>query len=215
VRRALLGDYAIRPDALAILPLRNVVVLPGMELPINVGRARSFRLAEWAAENVPVDVGVLTQRSPETEDPRFDNLLDVGTVVRIAKVVRIGPTNCAIVGRGVARFRVTEPGPEEPFLRASVERLTETATPVETEQEAERLREIGSVVLAGPGGEAGSAAALERAATAGEIADIIAGGIRGVGRAELRDVLEATDPTVRVRLVLRMLEARRTLPPPD
>ena len=56
-------------DALIILPVRNLVLFPGVILPITVGRAKSRGAAQEAAR-LQRPIGVLLQTKPEIEDPR-------------------------------------------------------------------------------------------------------------------------------------------------
>ncbi len=51
-------------------------------------------------------VGVLTQRNAETVEPTFGDLYEVGTLARLVKVIRLGPSNYSVVLNGLGRFRV-------------------------------------------------------------------------------------------------------------
>src|SRR6266516_645465 len=96
-------------ERITILPLRNAVLFPMSVVPINVGRPRSVR--------------VVTQRSPETVEPTFEDLYEMGTLARVVKVIRLGPGNYSVVLNGLGRFRILRPLSLEPYMRAEVERL--------------------------------------------------------------------------------------------
>src|ERR1700748_2518063 len=84
------------PTLFPILPLRNSVLFPMSVVPINVGRPRSVRLVEDLVGNESALVGVLTQRSAETVEPTFEDLYEVGTLARVVKVIRLGPSNYSV-----------------------------------------------------------------------------------------------------------------------
>ncbi|HRC67598.1 MAG TPA: LON peptidase substrate-binding domain-containing protein, partial [Bacteroidales bacterium] len=67
------------PEELSILPLRNMVLFPGVVLPITVGRSKSIRLVK---ENYKQNrfIGVVAQRNADTEDPDFNDLYTTGTL---------------------------------------------------------------------------------------------------------------------------------------
>ena len=77
-------------ETLPILPLRNSVVFPASVVPINVGRPRSVRLVEDLVGQERAVVGIVSQRDAEVDEPRFEDLYDVGTVARVVKVIRLG-----------------------------------------------------------------------------------------------------------------------------
>src|SRR6185295_13827187 len=73
-------------DALIILPVRNVVLFPGVVLPITVGRARSRAAAQQAARTQR-PIGVLLQRNKEVEEPGADDLHWIGTTANVLRYV--------------------------------------------------------------------------------------------------------------------------------
>src|SRR5258708_991402 len=112
-------------ELLPILPLRNSVVFPASVVPINVGRARSVRLVEDLVGQERAVVGIVSQRDAEVDEPRFEDLFGVGTVARVVKVLRLGPSNYSVVLHGLARFQIAQHATLEPFMRARVRRVAE------------------------------------------------------------------------------------------
>src|SRR5579871_3485853 len=73
-------------DGLIIVPVRGLVLFPGMVLPIALGRQRSILAAQRAVrEQKPV--GVLMQRNAEAEDPIPVDMHRMGTVANIVRYV--------------------------------------------------------------------------------------------------------------------------------
>src|SRR6188508_2783497 len=75
------------PEVLAILPLRNTVLFPGVVIPITVGRDKSINLIKEAYKGDKI-IGVVSQKDVSIEDPKFDELNSVGTVANVLKMLR-------------------------------------------------------------------------------------------------------------------------------
>src|SRR5579872_4225844 len=76
------------PKELPVLPLRNTVLFPGVVLPITVGRDKSIKAVNDAYKSDKL-IGVLAQRDSSVEDPGMKELVDVGTIARIIKVIKM------------------------------------------------------------------------------------------------------------------------------
>src|SRR5436189_1641728 len=88
------------PDTLAILPLRNTVLFPGVVIPITVARDKSINLIKDAYKGDKT-IGVIAQVNANIEDPKFEELHKVGTVAHIMKMLRMpdGSTTAIIQGK--------------------------------------------------------------------------------------------------------------------
>ncbi len=98
-------------------------------VPINVGRPRSVRLVEELLGQESAMVGVLTQKNSETVEPTFEDLYAIGTLARVVKVIRLGPSNYSVVLNGLGRFRMQGTTGLEPYMTAEVERISEPTEP--------------------------------------------------------------------------------------
>ncbi len=107
------------PEELAILPLRNAVLFPGVVIPITVGRDKSIRLVKEAYRNEKI-IGVLAQKDYSVEDPQVSDLHRIGTVARILKTLQMPDGNTTVIIQGKKRFEFIEMTQEEPYLRAKV-----------------------------------------------------------------------------------------------
>jgi ATP-dependent Lon protease len=106
-------------DQIAILPIKNTVLFPGVVIPITVTRQKSIRLIKKANQGNKI-VGVLTQKN-KTEEPGTEDLFKFGTVARIIKMLVLPDGNTTIIIQGKNRFEVKEYVSEEPFLTAKIE----------------------------------------------------------------------------------------------
>ena len=111
-------DPRFEIESLPILPLRNSVVFPASVVPINVGRARSVRLVEDLLGQERAIVGIVSQRDSSIDEPTFDDLFEVGTVARVVKVIRLGPSNYSVVLHGLSRLRLVGRSGIEPYMPA-------------------------------------------------------------------------------------------------
>jgi len=106
---------------LPIIALRGQVIMPGITLPISVGRSRSLRAVKEAERN-KMYVGLLTQKN-DTEEPGRDDLFEYGVVCEVMKQIELPDGTHSVIVQGRRAFRIEELLAEEPFLQASVELL--------------------------------------------------------------------------------------------
>ncbi len=196
-------------DTVPILPLRNSVLFPMSVVPINVGRPRSVRLVEDLLGRERALVGVLSQRSSEVDEPTFKDLYSVGTIARVVKVIRLGPSNYSVVLHGLGRFRMKNTASLEPYMRAKIERIPESLVrDVELDALGTGLREATREVLGlMPNLPKDTAGILDNVREPGALADLIASNFpqAQASVANKQEILEAFDVKARVRLVLAMV----------
>lgn len=93
------------PNALAMLPLRDVVVYPHMVLPLFVGRAKSI-VALDAAMDRDEPVFLLAQKNANTEDPTADDMYDMGTIANVLQVLKLPDGTVKVLVEGIRRAQV-------------------------------------------------------------------------------------------------------------
>ena len=112
------------PKSLAILPLRNTVLFPGVIIPITVGRDKSVKLIKEVYKGSKT-IGVVSQKKSDIEDPTFSDLNTIGTVAHIMKMLRMPDGNITIIIQGRKLIELQEMVQEEPYLKATVAELSE------------------------------------------------------------------------------------------
>src|ERR1700726_3194078 len=119
----------IPEDATIILPVRNMLLFPGMVLPLAIGRPASIAAAQEAAQSGR-KVGLLLQDDPNIEQPGPEHLRRVGTIAEILRYVTSEDSHYVIC-RGLRRFRVQEFLSGFPFLVARIKEIgiSEVMTP--------------------------------------------------------------------------------------
>lgn len=110
------------PDELALLPLRNTVLFPGVVLPITVGRDKSIKAVNDAYKADKL-IGVVAQKDSTIEDPNLVDLTNVGTVARIVKLIKMPDGGTTIIIQGRKRFKISEIVTEDPYFKARIELL--------------------------------------------------------------------------------------------
>lgn len=112
------------PEELAILPLRNTVLFPGVVIPITVGRDKSIKLIKDANKTDRI-IGVVSQKDVSVDDPGVNDLNQVGTVAMIIKMLRMPDGNTTVIIQGKRRFRLEEITREEPYFKARISSFEE------------------------------------------------------------------------------------------
>ncbi|HEV2456802.1 MAG TPA: LON peptidase substrate-binding domain-containing protein, partial [Ktedonobacterales bacterium] len=107
----------VLPDELAILPLKDTVVYPFAVTPLGVGRERSIRLIDEVMRG-PRLVGLVAQKDSEVEEAGPDDCYRIGTVARIARLLRVPDGTVQIIVQGLERISIEDYTAEEPFLKA-------------------------------------------------------------------------------------------------
>ena len=116
------------PPELALLPLRNTVLFPGVVLPITVGRDKSIKAVNDAYKADKL-IGVVAQKDSSIEDPQMQDLENVGTVARIVKLIKMPDGGTTIIIQGKSRFEIKSIFTEDPYFKAKVKKLEEEESP--------------------------------------------------------------------------------------
>lgn len=124
------------PEDLALLPLRNTVLFPGVVLPITVGRDKSIKAVNDSYARADKLIAVLAQKDSSVEDPQAKDLESVGTLAKIVKQIRMPDGGTTIIIQGKSRVRIDGFVQEEPFFRVRLQKLEEEPAPVGEDFEA-------------------------------------------------------------------------------
>ncbi|ATA73961.1 MULTISPECIES: endopeptidase La [Capnocytophaga] len=116
------------PTVLPILPLRNMVLFPGVVIPITAGRDASVRLINDANEGSKT-IGVVAQIDENVEIPTGKDIYHLGTVARILKVLKMPDGNITIIIQGKKRFEIDTILEEKPYITATIKEVEETRPP--------------------------------------------------------------------------------------
>ncbi|WP_442954745.1 endopeptidase La [Pelomicrobium sp.] len=195
-------------DALILIPVRNVVLFPGVILPISMRRERSVAAAQEAARSER-PIGLLLQRDPANDAPGPEDLYWVGTVANVLRYVTTPDGTHHIVAQGESRFRVLQFLEGWPFMVARVQRIQEVEPQTaEIEARALQLKERAKEILELlPQVPAELANTLENITSAGALADLLAG-FMDLKPEEKQELLETFDLKARLDRMIQLMAHR-------
>jgi ATP-dependent Lon protease len=202
------GALAIPDDALIIVPVRNMVLFPGMILPITIGRDNSIAGAQQAIKTER-PIGIVLQRDPEIDRPGLEDLCLMGTLANVLRYVTTPDGTHHIICQGQQRFRVVELLQGYPFMVARVARIEEPdGTGKEIEARFMQLKERALEVLQlMPQASQELVGAVQNIGSAAALADMVAG-LMDIKAPEKQKLLEAVDLERRLDGVLELLAQR-------
>ncbi len=98
-------------DDLPLIAARNLVLFPGVTIPISLGRANSFTTADIAYRN-NIPIGIVCQRIPEEENPVIPSgVYKYGVVADVLKVFNLPDGTHTAVVRARDKFKILDAGP--------------------------------------------------------------------------------------------------------
>ncbi len=200
---------ALPEDAMVIVPVRNMVLFPGMVMPISIGRERSINAAQYAVK-AELPVGILMQRNPEADAPTPDDLASMGTAAAILRYVTTPDGSHHIICQGQQRFRVLAYLDGFDFMVARVERVADVGAEDDRDIEARffQLKERAVEVLQLlPKVPQEMLQAVQEVDSPGMLADLVAGYV-DIKVTEKQELLEEVDLRARLDRVIDMLVHR-------
>ena len=195
-------------DVLVILPVRDLVLFPGVVLPIAIHGKRALAAAQEAVRTQR-RVGLLLQKDPAIEDPETEGLHQVGTAASIVRFITAADGTHHLICQGEQRFTVLDYVSKEPFFVARIEPYKEVAA-LDREVEARglNLREMAMEVLQLlPQAPAELANAIRGIESISSLADIVAS-FMDLKTADKQEILATFDLKTRLDRVLALLNRR-------
>ncbi|BBC73652.1 endopeptidase La [Altererythrobacter sp. B11] len=110
--------------SLPLLPLRDIVVFPGMVVPLFVGRDKSVAALVEAMEG-DKDIFLLAQLDPACDDPTAEDLYDVGVVAQVLQLLKLPDGTVRVLVEGQTRAKLVSLEEQDEFVIARTERIEE------------------------------------------------------------------------------------------
>ena len=195
-------------DAVPLVAVRNVVLFPGIVLPITLGREESIAAAQEAVRTGR-KVGLLLQRDPALEKPEATDLYDLGVLATVVRYVTAPDGAHHLVCQGESRFRLLQVVRETPFLAARIETLPEPqekSADIEARMEFLKQRAVEALSLL-PQVPTELARTIRGIDSPGQLADLIVS-FMDVKPEEKQDLLETLDLKERLDKVVKLLAHR-------
>lgn len=108
------------PDELGIIPIKGGVIFPDQMVPLIIQTPRLAKLIDEILTTNKL-AGAITQRNPDVEEPKPEEVYQVGCVIQITKMLRFPDGTIRLLVRGLKRFRVLEFTQIEPYLKAKIQ----------------------------------------------------------------------------------------------
>ncbi|MBV6306793.1 endopeptidase La [Candidimonas humi] len=191
--------------ALIIIPVRGLVLFPGLAAPIAITQEATMLAAQEAARTGR-QVGVLLQKNAQDEAPVVDDLYRVGTVANILRYVTTPDGTHHIICQGEQRFRVTEFLEGYPYMLAQVERHPEpqgSSPDIEARMLQLKARAVEALQLL-PQAPAELGTALQNISSPAQLADFVAG-LMDLKPEDKQKILETFDLLPRLDRVLEQV----------
>lgn len=109
-------------NILPLLPLRELVVFPNMVIPLFVGREQSINALEEAI-SLKSFIFIVTQRDPEVEKPKLEDIYSIGTIAKIVQLYKLPDDTTKILVEGLGRAKIKNTEEFKDFLKVKVEKL--------------------------------------------------------------------------------------------
>jgi ATP-dependent Lon protease len=195
------------PSKLPVLLLRDIVVFPYMIAPLFVGREKSKNAIDHSLSSHRM-ILLLTQKDMEVEDPKREDVYDVGTVALIMRMLKLPDGRVRILAQGLIRARIESYEDEQGFVQAQVSVIHEPELTDKTIEAEALIRNVRN--------------GLEKATSLGKNLPpevlIIAANVEEMGRLadltaanlelkvdEAQKILEVVDPAQRLKRVYELL----------
>ena len=111
-------------DVLGLLPLRNMVLFPGVLLPVTVGRPKSKKLVTTAFKNDQL-IAVCCQKAQDVQEPSQEDIFPIGTAGRVRRTIDMPDGSIMVILEGVERIKIQEVVGVRPYMKARVRTLAE------------------------------------------------------------------------------------------
>jgi ATP-dependent Lon protease len=116
-----------------LLPLRDIVIFPGMVVPLFVGREKSINALKYALSQ-DKEIFLATQKNAKMDDPILGDIYSIGTLSTVLQLLKMPDGTVKSLVEGKSRAKIKNYLPESGFFMVEVEKIVEHYEPdVETE----------------------------------------------------------------------------------
>jgi ATP-dependent Lon protease len=120
------------PKEIFILPVKNVVIYPGIIIPITAVRFKSIQLLQDAYKS-QYYIGVVTQKNSNDKNLSYKDLYTVGSISKIFKILKITDGYVSVILQGKQKFQINKYITKLPYFKAQITPLEEFDKPNDKE----------------------------------------------------------------------------------
>lgn len=138
-------DYSLNSKKLnktiPVLPLRDMLLFPAVTIPVMVAREKSKLIIDSLENKRDRHVLVVSQKNPDTEDPQMEDMVPIGTIAEVIRIMEVNDDLLTVVLQGKQRAELTQLTRTEPYWMGKY-RLLEDIYPAEEDMEYQALTEL-------------------------------------------------------------------------
>ncbi len=112
------------PSELGIIPIKGGVIFPDQMVPLVIQTPRLAKLIDEILTTNKL-AGALTQRNADIEEPKPEEVYEIGCVIQITKMLRFPDGTIRLLVKGLRRFKVLEYVQVEPYLKVKIQLFPE------------------------------------------------------------------------------------------
>ncbi len=197
----------IVPEKIPLLPVRDMVLFPQIVLSLFVGREASLQAVNNALENDHI-IFLVTQKNPEDDDPKPEEIYNIGTVATIIKIFEFSDGKVKILVQGIVKAKIKKFIQDKSAYYVEVEEIEESPLAeldLETEALMRNVKEQSNKIISMRGILAPDmSSVLGMIDDPGRLADIIASNLR-LKIKDSQQILETNNPAKRLKKVSEFL----------
>lgn len=112
------------PDVLGVIPIKGGVIFPDQMVPLIIQTPKLAKLIDEILTTNKL-AGAITQRNPDVEEPKPEEIYQIGCVIQITKMLRFPDGTIRLLVKGLRRFKVLEFIQVEPYLKVKIQLYTD------------------------------------------------------------------------------------------
>ncbi|MFH1784579.1 MAG: endopeptidase La [bacterium] len=112
------------PDKMPLLAVRDIVVFPYMVIPLSVGRQKSIKALDEAMTRGRL-ILLSAQKQASVEDPSVEDIYNVGTVVEILQMLKVGDGTIKLFVEGIARVKIGHYVQVDDYFEVQIKKMAE------------------------------------------------------------------------------------------
>lgn len=114
----------VKDKGVPILPLRNMVLFPGVILPISIGRKSSVKLIEYADKNSSY-IGIFCQKDEEVDEPELNDIYPVGSIGKVLRILDMPDDSKTVIVQGYQKCSLLSIDETEPYKVGKIAAIKE------------------------------------------------------------------------------------------
>ena len=192
---------------LPLIPLRGLTIFPNMVIHFDVGREKSIAALEEAMLNGQY-IALCTQKDVKTEDPKDDEIYEVGTLASIKQILKLPGESVRVLVEGEKRVKILEYKQYDPYIMVEVEIVEDDEGEITDEHEAlmRMTKDLFSQYVKVSGVLPPEVIAnVEDILSPGRLGDVISSYISLNGEKK-QEILESIDEKVRLENIIEILK---------